>query len=1022
MRARRLNRLATQTGSPQKAQEKPAAPPASPTKLSLAPEGPLKRALASPLKNPPATHRIRTISGSQNISKIRTANEILTTLFTPHAEYLQSLNENSWMKHPICDCDEELVAETVAAILMRELYYSSQNDSTDASCGFSNYDLYNPPMSKFANAFLYLVKCHQRCSSLTLEGSPAEQKCGHASRQLIISHFGLIFSGFLGTDPKQSFGELLGRLMLSQSLSEGLLPAVLEELYANGKEVFDKILNETLNIIRIASEVTPSSSENAASPSTCLANLVQFVVQGTKKRPVVSLLVKREDWLITETESNLIACEIACKTYLGSFLSFGVDDDPEILSSFTNLEEINHKVRSHIAKNLLLRLDAPRQNFFIIMEGILKNGDPEVQSREKMVSWLAEMAKVNLKRAGMMANEGQLAPLSMMLNILHVLQQMTSKIGTAKIDETYIFRKTCRTKPMNDTTISSNNTDLEKFTNSLPESAAKFPTECFWLTVLYHHICLSSELKRIDRKMKEMTHYVRELKRVKASKPKNSSEEINKKLITQKLTTLIKKCMRAIIATEAYYHNERFYDRTLSFFGKFAAILKKNMVGDGYFELPLPEQQPPAWSNFYECFIEDFIEFAIFISTMLTVSKEHPEFTEFVTISATSPSYYRNPYLVAKFIELIFNLHPSHNTANDPICFNGIVQHEFSKKRLAAVLMKFYSDVEQTGASSEFYDKFSIRHHIQVILMTMWKDSYYQSQIVSIAESSPEFVRLVNMLINDTTFLLDEAICSLRKIHEIQEEIKSAAWATTAEEQKAEKERTLMSEERQVTSYLTLATKTLQTFGELTTVIQKPFLKPELADRLVAMLNINLKQLSGAKARELKVENKQKYTWKPEQMLYLLAELYLNLQSEAFIDFVAKEERSYSPELFNEAVLTMKKVMNITPTSQFTPERIEEWEAFAKKVALRQSELLDDEEDFEDAPDEYLDPIMGTLMEDPVLLPPSGMIMDRGNIMRHLLNMETDPFNRQPMTAADLQDAKELKTKIEEYRASKKKS
>ena len=276
----------------------------------------------------------------------------------------------------------------------------------------------------------------------------------------------------------------------------------------------------------------------------------------------------------------------------------------------------------------------------------------------------------------------------------------------------------------------------------------------------------------------------------------------------------------------------------------------------------------------------------------------------------------------------------------------------------------------------------------------MWKDAFYQEQIVSIAESSPEFVRLVNMLINDTTFLLDEAICSLRKIHEIQEEMKSAAWASMDEEQKSEKERTLMSEERQVTSYLTLATKTLQTFGELTKVIQKPFLKPELADRLVAMLNINLKQLSGAKARELKVENKQKYNWKPEQMLFLLAELYLNLQSASFIDFVAKEERSYSPELFTEAVQTMTKVMNITPSSQFTPERIAEWEEFAKKVALRHSELQEDEEDFEDAPDEYLDPIMGTLMDDPVLLPLSGMVMDRGNIMRHLLNTESDPFNR----------------------------
>lgn len=27
--------------------------------------------------------------------------------------------------------------------------------------------------------------------------------------------------------------------------------------------------------------------------------------------------------------------------------------------------------------------------------------------------------------------------------------------------------------------------------------------------------------------------------------------------------------------------------------------------------------------------------------------------------------------------------------------------------------MKFYTDVEQTGGSNEFYDKFSIRHHIQ---------------------------------------------------------------------------------------------------------------------------------------------------------------------------------------------------------------------------------------------------------------------------------------------------------------------
>ena len=43
-------------------------------------------------------------------------------------------------------------------------------------------------------------------------------------------------------------------------------------------------------------------------------------------------------------------------------------------------------------------------------------------------------------------------------------------------------------------------------------------------------------------------------------------------------------------------------------------------------------------------------------------------------------------------------------------------------------------------------------------------------------------------------------------------------------------------------------------------------------------------------------------------------------------------------------------------------------------------------------------------MTDPVLLPSSGTIMDRGNIMRHLLNVETDPFNRQPLTPDMLVD------------------
>lgn len=42
-----------------------------------------------------------------------------------------------------------------------------------------------------------------------------------------------------------------------------------------------------------------------------------------------------------------------------------------------------------------------------------------------------------------------------------------------------------------------------------------------------------------------------------------------------------------------------------------------------------------------------------------------------------------------------------------------------------------------------------------------------------IFSSGKQFVRYINMLINDTTFLLDESLESLKRIHEVQEEMRN---------------------------------------------------------------------------------------------------------------------------------------------------------------------------------------------------------------------------------------------------------
>jgi ubiquitin conjugation factor E4 B len=62
----------------------------------------------------------------------------------------------------------------------------------------------------------------------------------------------------------------------------------------------------------------------------------------------------------------------------------------------------------------------------------------------------------------------------------------------------------------------------------------------------------------------------------------------------------------------------------------------------------------------------------------------------------------------------------------------------------------------------------------------------------------------------------------------------------------------------------------------------------------------------------------------------------------------------------------------------------------------------DNEDVYGDAPDRYLDPILCTIMEDPVILPSSRMTLDFSTLKSHLLSDSNDPFNRQALKLEDV--------------------
>lgn len=401
-----------------------------------------------------------------------------------------------------------------------------------------------------------------------------------------------------------------------------------------------------------------------------------------------------------------------------------------------------------------------------------------------------------------------------------------------------------------------------------------------------------------------------------------------------------------------------------------------------------------------------------------------------------NPPLIRNPYLKAKFVDILFSFtRPMYQDRDGtPIGKLDAVftTNPMAKANLVRVLTRFFVDVEQTGMHTQFYDKFNIRYNISQILKTIWEIPAHRSQMISMARDHEFFVRFVNLLMNDTTYLLDESIGKLIEIRNIQMEMADIGWQGRTNEHRAEREQTLRSDERQATSYLALGNETLHMLQYLTSepAIVEPFMAPEVVDRLAAMMDFNLAALVGPRCTELKVKNPDKYRFDPKRLLSELVRTYLHLvKRNEFIAAVAKDGRSYAKRHFVRAagILTRNRLAG--------EGDIQELMEFVGKVeGVLESEKAE-EEDLGEAPDEFLgtksepcralewadwltiffvswlvfcvvcgraDPIMFHLMEDPVILPGSRTTVDRTTIRSHLLSDAHDPFNRQPLKFEDV--------------------
>lgn len=277
---------------------------------------------------------------------------------------------------------------------------------------------------------------------------------------------------------------------------------------------------------------------------------------------------------------------------------------------------------------------------------------------------------------------------------------------------------------------------------------------------------------------------------------------------------------------------------------------------------------------------------------MIIEHLEKPIVTWLVAMICSS-NCIKNIHLLGKIIEIISLLSPDIHPLVDTF-YSKYMSHDISQNLLPSCLLKFYTDVEKMGANAEFYDKFSVRYHINVIFKAMWSWSPIHHQVlIEESKRNKEFVKFINTLMNDTSFLLEEILDSLKRIHETQEMIADReTWIRMLPEERHLRINQLSADERQCSSYLPLAKELMNTFTYLTVDIKEPFLKPEVVQRLASMLNFNLEKMSGSYFRNIMVKSPGKYGWDPRKFLTQLVDIYLHLDSEEFAAAIASDDVS----------------------------------------------------------------------------------------------------------------------------------
>ncbi|KAI1311747.1 ubiquitin elongating factor core-domain-containing protein [Xylaria venustula] len=872
----------------------------------------------------------------------------------------------------------------------------------------------------------YLLPCWKRvmrANRPSRRPSPEKEAVLHEAKRLCMSNciFALTMPEYFGRDADPDHDSLVPYLLRNHDNEDGVCLDFFTEAVSRMPEddTIAPVFTEALVILsgRLA-EMT--MNDDYKPYINCLVTYSRFppLLDALARHPKFQVQPRQD----ATKEELALATEL--NTILGPFFRISPLQTEVTKTYFASPRTIDpgHVKSSQTA--LQMTLKAHQGDLIGIINAFVRASPA---AKNSTLDWFAFGLNSNHKRRALQVKATEVASDGFMVNVTAVLDKLCEPFMDAtfskinKVDLDYL-RRTPRVNMSDETKLNADQATSDAFYNDKVEGSSNFISEIFFLTLAAHHYGLgatNSKLKDLD---KDIKYVEKVIKQMEEELPKVQNDPFRSAVAKQHIQTAVNTVEKYIAlkhAIQAVVLDQGMQTLSLQFMRYVAVWLLRTASKTDYkpgkqISLPLSSERPPAFSCLPEYALQDVVENFKFVFRFLPNILMSAIGDEIITLCITflrSSEYIKNPYLKSSLVTLLFSgtwpmYHLSRGVLGD-----SLISSSFANEHLLHSLMKFYIECEHSGVSSAFYDKFNIRYEIFQVIKTIWPNNVYKEKLSRESRVNRQFfVQFVNLLLNDATYLLDEALTKLVKIHDYQKQLQNQGLSP----EELDKIRTdLEQAEQQCQSWMQLVNDTMGMMKLFTETLQDSFTMPEIVVRLAGMLNYNLESLVGPKRGQLKVEDAKKYHFDPKTLLSDFIDVYLNLGSKPdFVKAVASDGRSYKPSNFEAASQLLQHSLGKPP------EMVNAWDDLRKRIAETKDELDQAELDLGEIPPEFEDPIMGDLMTDPVILP-SRHIMDRSTIVQQLLSTPKDPFSNVQMTIDDVVPADDLRKQIEAWKAER---